>query len=569
VVRARLFATLLALGLFTLPAAADPVAVSDNLVFQTEDQSMWFPGSGDLVNKPFRVTLVDIDTGMQTIGEVFELSTSIPNPAFLAWRVAFNACRLAFSDAVCRTGATLPFIGKVGGLGNAPPQTLTVELGKNGLAISYDIDIEAGLEGALVIDGGKVDVSYPTVATLQADKSSYLPGELVTLSMTDVAGIPTMATEFSDLDLSFGAWGSVDAFAALEAWVANQGGVLPLVDIDKDFEREIFGVSMGNSEVGLRLLGLDPIIVDTSGGLNLKTFSVKYPPAPPEGEAGPFNISLADFQLQIPDLDTPPNSTWDPALNTLTNTQLPIDRGIAAEGDLNLIGSGAGFHPTDFAKADIDLDGILGATQGVILGLSAGIPLVIGVEGNLLDLDLGAFFGIGQTMTFQPMLDVMLEFSEPVSMETSPGVFELFDSFNMTPGQPLSFIHPGGDLTVTPSYGLDNIFTNDTQLLISPVLTLQALQLRLSGLAAGLAGAAFNAALVHHVFPLGDPLAVAQMGNTEPFTLGGFNTIRGSDLVLSSAVAPVPEPGQLVLLAIGLSAAARWRRRRAKRPAGR
>ena len=563
--RTRLFVVLLVTVVFSLSASADPLTVTDQLTFSTVDQSMWSPGDGDLVNKSFRVTLIDIDTGLSSLGEIFELSTSIPNPAFLAWRVAFNACRVAFSDSICRNGATIPFVGRVGGLGNPPAQTLSVDLGQNGLQITYDVDIEAGLEGAVVVDSGKVDVTYPTTATLQADKPFYLPGDLVTLTFAELAGVPTMSTEFSDLDLSFGAWGSVDASAVLEAYVASLGGVLPLFDVDTDFKREIFGVSLGQGEVGLRLAGLDPIIVDTTGGLNVKTFSVKYPPAPPEGEAGPFNISLADFQLQVPNLDTPPHSTWDPVAKALTNTQLPIDRGIADEGDLNLIGSGAGFHPTDFAKADIDIDGILGATQGVILGLSAGIPGVVGVEGNLLDFDLGAFFGIGQTMTFQPAVDAILAFSAPVWVETSPGVFTEVTTHRMQPGDAFSFLHPGGDLTISPSYELDNTFTNITDLMISPVATLQALQLRLSGLVANQLGAGFNAALVHHVMPLADPVAAARLGNTEPFTLGGFSTLSGTDLVLSSSVQPVPEPTILALLALGVGTVARRRRRRAGR----
>ena len=424
------------------------------------------------------------------------------------------------------------------------------------------MDITAGLEGGLVVDGGKVDVTYPTTATLQADKTTYAPGELVTLTFSELSGLPTMTTEFSDIDFSLSAWADVDMLAALEVYAVGQGGVLPLFDIDGFYERELFGTTLGQGEVELRLLGLDPIIVDTTGGLALKTFSVKYPPAPPgEDEGGPFEISLADFQLQVPNLDTPPNSTWDEQSQTLTNTQLPIEREIS-DDDQNLIGSGSGFHRTDFAKADIDVDGILGATQGVVLGLSTGIPFVINLEGNLLDLDLGAFFGIGQTMTFEPALDVFLNFSDPIEIETSPGVFENVTSHQMGVGDSFSFAHPGGDFTISPFYTLDNTFTNLTNLMISPVATLQALQFQLSGPAASQAGLAVDLALVHHVFPLVDPIAATQLGNTEPFKLGGFQTIQGTNLLLSTAPEQVPEPGTLLLLALGLSAAAHSQRRR-------
>ena len=95
-------------GLVSAPAYADPLTISDSLTFVTEDQSMWSPGVGNLVDKPFNVTLIDIDTGLSTLGEIFELSTTITNPLYLAWRTAYNACRLAFSDSVCRKAPRCP-----------------------------------------------------------------------------------------------------------------------------------------------------------------------------------------------------------------------------------------------------------------------------------------------------------------------------------------------------------------------------------------------------------------------------------------------------------------------------
>jgi hypothetical protein len=539
------------------PAFADPVWVTEAVIFSTEDQSMWAPGQDAVLNKAFSVKLVDIDTGLQTIGEIDELSATLPNPKYLAWKVAYDACRVAFSDGVCRNGATLPFVGHVGGLGNAPPQKLNVSLGKNGLLLTYDLDLEAGFSGAMVVDGGKVDVSYPTDITLQADKAAYAPGELVTLSLSEIAGIPTMATEFSDFDASLSAFGKFDAYAAIEAYLAGAGGVAEIVDVETMFVQELFGASIGNAEIGLRIFGEQAATIDTTGGIGTNIFKVKYPPDPTGSQ--PFRISLADFQIQVPDLDTPPNSSWDGT--SITNTQLPIDRGIADDDDLVLIGGGAGFHPTDFGKIDIDVDGILTAT-GVLpipLGLSASL------EGNLLDFDLGAFFGLGQTMTFTPLLTAQLNFSTPVLVETSPDVFTSLSTYSLGAGELLSFRHPGVDLQIDPVYSLDNEFTNITEFLISPVATVRALQLSLSGLIAGAIGADFDAALVHHVISLGDPISAAQFPVANPFALEGFQSVAGSGLHLGADIQAVPEPSVLAVFVLGVGAAGRWRRRLAGR----
>lgn len=545
-------------------AAADPILLTESLAFSTGQQSMWKPGQGNVVDKGFDVRLINIDSS-GTIGAISNLGATIPNPVYLAWKVAYDACRFAFSDSVCRNGATIPFVGRVGGLGNPPAQTLAVNLGKNGLALDYDVDIEAGFSGDFVLTGGNVDVTYPTTATLHADRSAYGPGELVTLTLSEVVGIPTMATEFSDLDLSLSAWADIDVQASIEAWVANQGGTASIADVDVSVEQELFGVSVGNAEIGLRIFGEPLATFDTSGGIGLNVFSVGYPPNPNPGGPSPIpQISLADFQIQVPDLDTPPVSAWNAQTASIVNTHFPIDRGIGQDEDLTLIGTGAGFHPTDFAKADVDLDGIVSVIPQppVPLGLHAGIPGLITLEGNLFDLDLGAFFGVGQTLTFEPQLHAGLNFGAPVQVETAPGVFEEHSTWSLQPGETVSFLHPGFDLTVDPIYSLNNSFTNVTDLLLSPVATLAVLQLKLTGLGASLTGFNFDAALVQHVFPLGDPLAIARLGSSDPFTLEGFQPTAGQSLFLAAAPAGVPEPGLLALLAFGLGAAASRRQQR-------
>lgn len=579
-------ATASVLALSFAPASlvrALPLTTSDSMTFVTEDQSLWGPGTEAAIQKPFSAKIIDIDTGSQTIGEIAELSTSIPNPAYLAWQVAYKGCRLVYSDSICRNGKTIDLGFKtitIKGLGNAPASTLSVGLGQNGLELTYDIDVEAGFEGGLTVDGGKVDVSYPTMAGLQTAQDSYAKGQLVTVKTFEtLSGTPTMSTEFSDVDVSFQAYADLDIDAMLEAYLLDQGGTLPLFDEDTGhLSYELLGVSAGNSVLGLRLFGLDPIEIDTSGGLGLNVFKVTYPPCPPDagGLACPLGIPLADFQLQVPNLDssdsswTPPDGTTD---GKLSIRQFPDERTVGAEDDSTLFGGGAGFHPTDFAKVDVDIDGIISAATisatgfPLIFGLTASLPVpgLISVEGNLIDFDLGAFFGFGQELTFEPNLMSELNFSVPIEVEskTTPGLFEEVSKLVLDIGEDFNFIHPGVDVQIDPTYYLENSFTNLTNLLISPVASLSVLQLKLLGLIPAGLGIDFDAALFQQVFPLVDPIVAASIGSTDPFALEGFNRVQGSALFLKTAQASVPEPSALALLFIGLLMLAWARQRRA------
>jgi hypothetical protein len=567
--RVALVAFSLMLSFCHLPATfAVPLSVSQDLSFSTQDQSMWAPGDNDVVNKSFDAKIVNIHTGDQTFGEIGELSTSIPNPAYGVWYAAYHSCLALFSSSTCINGGNIPFVGHVRGLGSAPPTTLTVEVGKNGIQINYNVDVEAGLKGGVTLDGGKVSVNYPTQVTLQTDKDAYNPGDIVTLGWSENVGTPSMTTDFSNLDLSLSAYASLDAVSSLDAYLGGLGttdGPLSLTDIHTGLlQRELFGASVGDGGIGVRIFGKDPLVFDTTGGIGANIFSVDFPPE----EVDPFlRIPLADFQVQVPSLDTqgvPPDSTWDG--NVITNTQLPIDRNVNADSDLTLIGGGAGFTRTDFAKADVDVDGLISvasivAEAPVVFGLTAGIPGLLSGEGNLIDFDLGAFFGFGQTMTFDPNLQISLKFSEPIQVETPSGLQQV-DSVDLGSAKELKLVFPDdGLLEITPTYSLDNLFTNLTQFLISPVASLSVLELKLSGLIPTSLGVDFDAALVQQVIPLADPIPAATLGSSSPFKLEGFNTVEGNSLRLAALAPTVPEPATLALTVLGLALLVISRRR--------
>lgn len=542
-------------------ALALPAMTSDNLNFATADQPMFGLDQSTLVNKPFKVAVVDIDTGPQSIGEITELSQSFPNPAYLAWKVAWDSCTALFSSSACRDGANIPFVGRVGGLGSAPSKTVSVSLGKNGLKLSSDVDVEAGFTGGVTLDGGKVDVTYPTQVSLSANQTAYRAGDNVLLSLGESRGTPSMATEFSDLDLSFKVYTDFDVSAGVEAYVAGVGGgnATNIVNWDTGYvEQEIAGIGIGGNIAGdkdavLRLFGQPTIGFDSSGGIGANIpVTVDYPS--PES---PIKVPLADLQGQIPEMDTPPNSTWDGT--KLTNTQLPINRQVAQD-DLTLVGGGTGFHPTDVLKADIDVDGVISAgvfsTTGVpaFFGLTGGVTGILSLEGNLVDFDMGAFFGFGQTMTFTPTLMAELAFNMPVMVKNDQGVYELVSSWTMAVGDQLDMIFPDGDLIVSPTYFLDGVFSNLTEFLISPVASLAILQLKLSGLAAEIFGLSFDAALVQNAFPLGGPISAATLYDNS-YKLP-FDSVGGTALSLArisnQTGGVVPVPGVLWLMGLGI-----------------
>jgi hypothetical protein len=565
-----------ALAAATTDVRALPLSVSDSLTFATQDQSLWGPGTDPVAHKEFTAPIINVDTGSVTVGEIWENIQTIPNPLYLAWKVAYDGCRKLYSHNTCVNGATIN-LGftkiKIRGLGNAPAATLNVPLGKNGLELTSDIDVEAGFKGSFTLDGGKVDVTYPTTAALQTERDSYAAGELVTLKTFEtLSGTPTMTTEFSDIDTSLKAYADLDIKADVEAYVLGAGGKTNIVDVDTGLlEQELLGVSVGNSEIGLRLFGEDPIVLDTAGGLGANIpsslFGIYYP-----NKESPVKIPLADLQLQVPNLDTnsPDDSTWTGG--KITNTQLPIDRTAGSEDDLTLIGGGVGFHRTDFAKIDIDVDGIISAVSisagtPIIFGLTGGVTGILSLEGNLIDFDMGAFLGFGQTLTFEPTLMAELNFSTPLQVEskTTPGLYEEMSSVVLAVGDEFDFIHPGVDFSIDPTYYLDNSFTNLTEFLISPVASLSILQLKLTGLVAEILGVGFDAAIFQQVFPLVDPIHAATIGSSDPFALEGFERFEGTALFLRTAQASIPEPSAPALILLGLfmlTAVTAWGTRR-------
>ena len=559
-------------GLGLGEATADPVTLTDVLGISIPDQSQW--GTGSVVPPgQWELKLVNIHENA-TIGEIVQSGITIRNPAHVAWQTAYNACRVAFSNTVCINGATIPFVGQVGGLGTAPPATITVPLGKNGVELDVNLDLEAGFFGNFGLKEGTFSMDYTANVELTSEQASYVPGQVATITFAETAPQTiTMATNGAQVEFNLGAFVDLDVEASMEIWAAGLGGPLDLVDLDTGrIDFDLFNAYIGDSGIHMNVLGFEHTF-DLSDGIGVKTFT--YPPTPFPVTAG---IPLGEVRVFVPGLDTPPSSTWDPALGVLVNTQLPIDRTSAEPDDSVPIGGGDGIDRTDIARVELDVDGWISSAMvpPVPLGLVAGLPLVGRVEANVLDLDLGAYLSIGQTFTLDPELLAFLDFGQTVTILEPDGGTRETNGVMMLPGQSVSFLYPDADLAITPSYNFGYRMQNVTSLFVSPVVSVSALELEITGLEARWLDTEFDGGVIRHTFPLGDPIPVLTWTTDDlhedgfwglgyhPEGIDFYGTalqLPGNGSLLLTARSPddpgggtVPEPATWLLTALGISA---------------
>jgi hypothetical protein len=226
-----------------------------------------------------------------------------------------------------------------------------------------------------------------------------------------------------------------------------------------------------------------------------------------------------------------------PDLNTVDTTPDPLTK--------NLFSDGTGEPP--LLDVEVDLDLIATTALGLPpLSFEASL-LGAGVSATLLDVLVGAELKVVQEFTFDPMLMATLEFSD--------GQSETFEV-----GSDVVFDVPDGDVTVTPTLFLANTFTSKTFLRVDPTFDLEllaaALMADFPGVVNGLGipdvDLMFGPLFELHKFLEGPRVAVFNESWALPF-----------DLVVASAfIMEVPEPGTVLMLAIGLIGVAGFRGRR-------
>ncbi len=351
-----------------------------------------------------------------------------------------------------------------------------------------------GLQVGFHLDSGSVDLSYPVTTTLT------FPGEQVELDQPFTLGSSfatgsgaTLATTFPNIQAFADFVFDIRATASGEVCGvgACTGGSTTLFDVDKTLELAAFNRG-GDGEV--RVLGANVLV----------------------GE--PLDFTFGELTLDIPNINTAGSYNAQTGLMTSSGQD-------------------------DFLRLTMDLDLLATSALGIPpLEGDACIADVFCVGYNILDAEAGPDVNIGQNFTFTPNLMVTYAFSSPVreldGTEITSKTLKVGESVQLLPGQGVD------NFTVTPTFSLENTFRNQTKLLISGVLDVDALEGSIPVI--GDFGPVFSR-------EFSTPQAGLTVFNQEWKIL--FAEVDGE----SFEIEVVPEPGTLLLVATGAAFGARRR----------
>ncbi len=553
-----------------LPAVtrAETISVRQPLFFATSGQSLWGPRGGERT-KPFRAVVLD-EGEIGSKGQIRHIDVELDNSrAVQIWEEAVRRCDSAEychdfgfpigrrcispTRSQCINGVTLSILGvtikRINGIGARPAGAITRPFDV-GAEVAWDFHILWGVGGGVTVDEGTVNVEYPTEAILEVLEGDVQPGEVFTLRTSEIAGDVRLESEFPYVDAFIDTF--LDAAAKLEMRAAypnfDDGSQveerLRIFNQDTDGEdhQELIGARIGTDGLRLRLLGEDFIVIDEG---------VEYSYSIPIVEGGAIGVGLPllDVGLYFPELDTPVAPGFDGlGINGSFDGQRITN--FVSAGERPLFNWGRlenGIQDADFGRFDLDLDVLTAAAWATPLGIEAKLgnfPVVgplLSVEGNVLDVDSANFFGIRKEISFEPRLVVELNFSQPTTVETFPGSGKFHEVLSKTIpcGVDLKVVHPGGELAVEPIYSLaENVFTNDTDLVLDPAIEGKVFALKLEGMVADAAGLAGEFAAVQITKSLtSDLVKLVDLNflddeDEAQFTLGGFEDIGGSPIVV-------------------------------------
>ncbi len=390
----------------------------------------------------------------------------------------------------------------------------------------------------------KTVVRYDSADAAGADALGRLTGDLVSVS----AGVAGIRVEAFD--------GVPYAPEPVQDLAFEFPLTLPLVSMDVTVP---FQCPTGGSVIGKVLGKTCPPTFPVS--TDLAEFAFRTPQVNTPAFGG-FDGGFAGFAPDSPPL-LPARSRVD-ADGSVTNTTpsgwRPLFAGLAAIDpddplDINDFTIDEGELSTDFARLDIDVDGLMSCALvgcanplGVNFQIRSGVDPVLGkpgivldAEGNFIDLDIVNFFHIDQSLRFAPGLEAELRFDRPVEVfdETS-GEWVVANGWMLPVGagtfDQLMIRQPAGGVTITPVYGLGgNRFTNTTKWLYTPAIQETLFQIKFDGwlvsLLSGALPAQPNFALLQQTLSPG-PI-VMDTTFEEPFAFGGFGTATGTPLTIA------------------------------------
>lgn len=365
----------------------------------------------------------------------------------------------------------------------------SVPLGETGAELGGSTDGYIGIEAGYMIDSGSINASYQAdVVLTYPDPGTVSPGETFTISSEVIGPNAGFDTNFPEVqayvDLVF------DVYADLygKAVVLGVGPDFDVTLIDVDITQEIIGFNRDGNGL-LTLFGIDTGVV-----------------------GGEIDLEYGDFTVTLPDIET---------ISTMTGPNTYESAG-----------------ETNFLELGIDVDKI--ATDIICSALllpPGSIALSGDIEGilsyDILDIDVGAELDILQNFLFEPEL--------MISLTTSYGneyTFAAGDSIDLVMGDSL--------LGITPTYTLNNTFTNRTSLSIVPEIELAILSASAFGLFD--IGPLWEDEFQANIFP---PIPVYNHNfslDFDPNTTARFDIAP----LTGPGTEPVPEPATILLLGSGL-----------------
>jgi PEP-CTERM motif-containing protein len=575
----KFLSVVVAAGVLLASGTAPALVINDDFTFSTTGQSMWSEGGASVFKKevflgtrwgtyaaepgdkiPPPLTL----QGGAIVGEanvpVPGTGGTIPNPARIAYDVAFAACDILHTASQCINGipavracapswlggGCVTVVPALPGLGNPPPAEIPNPIG------AQFIDTRTGAEGGLAssgeagiipwinASGGSIDVKLPvgTTLTLPDAITSGTPFT-VTTRMAVKNGLDPEITANAP---SFKA--GVDGIINMENTFFGTACVIPL------------GCATDEQDVDILPGRFGILNIDTTQDNFLRVFG--------EGE-GVNSLGVPGIAFNTQYLffaPTPENP--DGVDDEVTPKKTPSPRlGDITVGNLHNFTGGA-FDGTELAlttnqtllSVNVSVTGVSELFLGSPGILSNKVELIkispfpaISLEYTLLDIGVGPRFGMQQDFGLTPDAWVRLEFDQPVTrvsdgMQFDDGIVEV------ELGEDIDLLFPGatGNLIKRTFFMKEPKFENATAATIDPGLKIEAGCL--SGPIIGLD------CLFREDFATTGLLAIPVYENE--WNLGGFNEVSLLGLASTGVGADdprnaaIPEPATVVLLGIGM-----------------
>lgn len=292
-----------------------------------------------------------------------------------------------------------------------------------GLIARVSSDVEVGLEGQLVLDGGSVDVVYPTSIRLATNADQVAPGSIFSVYGTHAPSSPSLETEYPNVSLSLNTYSKVDVrvgvdYAGIDYTNGDQIRATRTIsafstadDPEADAEGRIVnqivevkaGIGAGlqvsvNTDVSVG--GFEGRTLDPIGPFILPLqfpFDVTVPPKPtpfcevlPRPDCSfnpPVSTDLVEMLFRTPLLDTPAVPGFDGGNDfrgvagsdetiAQARNQVMLDGAVrnttitgkrdalqssleAVGGDLSKLSISDGIVDTDLVRLGVDIDGSL------------------------------------------------------------------------------------------------------------------------------------------------------------------------------------------------------------------